>query len=533
MLRHRDISFSNDDFPFAEPFPYQRRRTDRRPIPAIQLIPSAQRPGVRRNTVSNALIAFLSAAVVSLPATVVANSVEYELAAVPASAAVQVSGRDGVLEGFVLSADDTATFRVHGPGRLRIFASVLLRQNATPPVDPRVLVVLDGAGKHFPLKTVRQNEFRVHAQAYRSSRPTEPAVIALKLDERERELSFRLPPGSSHRVLIAFEAKRRVRLAAEVAPEVAAASEPSSEADDEPSSGEDALEDEADFDPFADLDLVPIAPLDGAASPDSGAPDSAPPFANASEPAPRADELTAHRDSSARTAESSGSWATSSLPPEDDGRSVPLGFVVVPLDGVSPGAPGMSRGRSQSAERGTSFFTGVELIPRAGYNLGRDRLAGLGLYQIELSTRLDAWKMPALRLALSSGYASFAGAWRGTEPGRGFGRFHQQSTVIPVELGLVVEPFRGAAVSPYLGASFTTGFVHTSLQRYSLPEETSGGLLLAGTASAGLRLRFQRIVALVELRHTEGQTGLEGTLASAQGILSSTALLGGIGLAFR
>lgn len=517
MLRLRDISFFSNDPASADAFSVQRRRVGRR--------------GIRRTTVPLVPIALLAATVLSLPDTALANAVEYELLAVPASAAVQVSGRDGVHEGFVLSADDTATFRVHGPGRLRILASVLLRPNATPPADPRVLVVLDGAGKHFPLKRARQDEFRVHAEAHRSSRPSEPAVIALKLDERERELAFRLPPGSTHRVLIAFEAKRRVPSAAEVATAVPPAL-PTGEtavasAVEAAGADEAVANDEEDFDPFADLDIVPIAPSGPESGVTGAAPEGSLASARPAPSAPRTDTRTsvASRDPG-QSRESSGAWASTPLPSDDGDDSVPLGFVVVPMDGVAPGRP-------QSSERSSSIFAGVELIPRAGYNLGRDRLAGLGLYQIELSTRLDAWRMPALRLALSTGYSSFAGAWRGTEPGRGFGRFHQSSTVIPVELGLVLEPFRRAAVSPYLGASFTTGYVHTALQRYSLPEESTGGLLLAGTASAGVRMRFQGIVALVELRHTEGKTGLDGVLASGQGVLSSSALMGGIGLAFR
>lgn len=533
------------------------------------------------------------------------------------SVPVRVSGIDGIDEGILLSGDAEASYSVRGPGNLRVHAIAVIGDGdaageAAWADEPELLMVLDGADRPFPLDPDEAPDLAIEILETGSRlSATSPSTVNLELDHEERQLTFRLPPSSRYRVVIAFdpiatadapgmeplsaqEAESRDDEAGEAEENFSDAfafvdiAEPSdAETSVSGDDGADAAGAEAgdDFiDAFAFVDISETLEAEASASGDDGADaegaetgdDPIDAFAVVDIAEPSEDEELALADDGldADGAASAGEDDEldslfdplaeidlvpiaplgdgeevdgQDVPPEpivatsgptsghgDEGDfdsfddDVPLGFVVIPVDEVASDLPAAPRRRSPS-----EIINGLEVIPRAGYNLGRNRLAGMGMYQIEVSSRLDVVGLSSVRASVTTGLAAFAGAWRGTEPGRGYGRFQQSSTVIPLELGVSFEPLRHSRFSPYIGAAFTTGFVHTALQRYSLPVDTGGGLLLAGTASLGLRMRGGGVVALVELRHTEGRTGLDGVLSAGQGVLSSTALMGGVGLSFQ
>jgi hypothetical protein len=166
----------------------------------------------------------------------------------------------------------------------------------------------------------------------------------------------------------------------------------------------------------------------------------------------------------------------------------------------------------------------VELGLRGGWNWSRDRLEGQGEAVLELGVRLP---QPTLRVVVSGGTTLLRGTWVAFEPGRGRGDFVQNTMLVPVNVGLTWEPTGKGGISPFVGLSLATGYAETTLSRLSLSPVVVKGLMLGGTASAGVRLQAGRGSFVFMGEHTEAVATLATLSKLGQSVVSRTSVTGG------
>ncbi len=197
---------------------------------------------------------------------------------------------------------------------------------------------------------------------------------------------------------------------------------------------------------------------------------------------------------------------------------------VAPAVAVADPPPAPKPPKPPEPEKPPPELGRVELGLRGGWNWSRDRLEGQGEAVLELGVRLP---QPTLRVVVSGGTTLLRGTWVAFEPGRGRGDFVQNTMLVPVNVGLTWEPTGKGGISPFVGLSLATGYAETTLSRLSLSPVVVKGLMLGGTASAGVRLQAGRGSFVFMGEHTEAVATLATLSKLSQSVVSRTSVTGG------
>ncbi len=444
-----------------------------------------------------------------------------------------VDGHRAHYQGFRLLPGRTLEATVQGPGVLRLLYFQDYTRGRPLPGTVRVMVTLDRDERMSALSPRRGRGLSYRPHRRDRARPSGPLPVLLKIGRGSHPLAVRLVPGTKLGGTLFFGNASRMGDDLDLGLGPLASNAPP------PKGGDDLA--------LTDLDLAPAGPAKGARKPpadldlDLGLGPA--PAAKSPPKKPAADDLDLDLDLPG-PAPKAAQVAAPKPPPGPSTQSLLAEQPEAPAEppsstflAVEPSSPSPRPRHRRHRRRPLAVVAppsppprlgAMELGARAGWALGRgDLRGGQGLYLLELGYRLTAQGHPNLRVVFAAGYTLISGQWTDIEPGRGLGGFSQNTTLVPMELGLTWEPWGPGGASPYLGLAFSSGLANTSLQRFSLPAAQAVGPAAGVTGELGLRLQAGRGSFVFELRHTESTAGLQTLASLGQSTLSASALTGG------
>lgn len=456
----------------------------------------------------------------SLASEALADPIEFSFAVTPPQ--VDIAGGGRTYRGFRLVPKGQLEVTARGGGVFKLFYFQEYTPGTPFPTDVRLLVSIDGTGKMFPISARPLPGLQFTGTKGRAL-PSAPTPLNLQLAPGEHKIVLRLATGGDSPGYVAFpEARQKSAPGADFDLDLDVPAKPAVVA------GLDLGDDDLDLPPVIapaprptvaanddlDLDFMPTAPskpaprqnfdldLDIPAKPVVVAANTKPLPTLVAKPAPPTPVKPAPPTPVVTKPKKP--------PPKPKALAMVVEPVVLPPEEPSGPPPRLGQ---------------FEIGPKGGYAISRGRLKGQGFYLVEFAYRLPSFEK--VRLVAASGYTLLTGAWSGIEPGRGLGWFHQNTQLVPLEIGATFEPVSFGIVTPYVGLAVSAGIASTSLQRFSLPDQLARGAALGFTGAAGVRLQFGKALMVFELRHNESAVAKASVARLGQQTLSATALTGG------